>query len=46
MKADVPDVGQTALDFDVLTAEGKTFQLEKALKPGMNIMLIFYRGNW
>lgn len=46
MQSNIPDVGQTALDFKVKTHNGNEFHLEKALFNGKNIMLVFYRGHW
>jgi len=46
MNPDIPDIGETAPDFEVLTSEGGTFHLQQALNTGRNVMLLFYRGHW
>ncbi len=46
MNKNIPDVGQDAPDFQVLTSDGKTFKLSEALKSGQNVKLMFYRGHW
>jgi peroxiredoxin len=46
MNKDIPETGQTAPDFEVVTSKGDTFKLSEALKSGQNIKLMFYRGHW
>lgn len=46
MKPDIPDIGQTAPDFEVLTSRGETFHLQQVLSAGRNVLLLFYRGHW
>lgn len=46
MGSKIPDIGDMAPDFKVLTASEEQFQLKAALKNTHNIMLIFYRGHW
>ncbi|MBC2714345.1 MAG: hypothetical protein HF978_03465 [Desulfobacteraceae bacterium] len=46
MGSNIPDVGDMAPDFKVLTASEEHFQLKAALKNGHNVMVIFFRGHW
>lgn len=46
MNPDIPDIGENAPDFEVLTSKGETFHLKQPLSTGRNVMLLFYRGHW
>jgi peroxiredoxin len=46
MNKTIPDIGQSAPDFHVPAADGKTFRLSDVLKSGKNVKLMFYRGHW
>jgi len=46
MNPNIPDIGEIAPDFEILTSKGETFQLQKALSTGRNVLLLFYRGHW
>ena len=46
MNPRIPDAGDMAPDFNVLTAGEEKFQLRNALKNTHNVMLVFYRGHW
>lgn len=46
MSSRTPDVGQMAPDFEALKSDQSRFQLKEALRPGKNVMLLFYRGHW
>jgi len=46
MNPNIPDIGEEAPDFEVLTSGAETFQLKQALSTGRNLLLLFYRGHW
>jgi peroxiredoxin len=46
MNPNIPDIGQSAPDFEVLNSSGDLFSLKQVLSTGANILLLFYRGHW
>ena len=46
MKTNVPDIGEQAPPFTILTADNQNFELRSALKSKKNLVLVFYRGHW
>jgi peroxiredoxin len=46
MKEKIPDIGQSAPDFQLQDSMRNLFQLSRTLSQTKNLLLIFYRGHW